>query len=334
MVANTEMSILYYLNSATNVGSGTKIEGLTQQMFNNYNRSQSDGEIGLYRQGRGDCYLLASLSSISQTKAGARILKENIKQDNQGNYVITLPGAVAVKNNYARDGKTCYISGRYTISKYDVMKARVSREYSKGDVDVLLYELAFEKYREEVLKTNRANGLPNVQGVAGQTAGDATMDNLLDGGQSRDAIFILTGKKSKQYSISPSRVEAVDREDIKAPIYVTEESLSKRDTEHFLDKIQKEPGRYAVTFSLKVKNGGRDAHHALTVTRVEGDKIYFVNPWNSGKELSMTREEFFYATYAVTVADFGRTGSGVNGANNNVNINQAWLNRLSQLLKK
>lgn len=50
MVANTEMSILYYLNSATNVGSGTKIEGLTQQMFNNYNRSQSDGEIGLYRQ--------------------------------------------------------------------------------------------------------------------------------------------------------------------------------------------------------------------------------------------------------------------------------------------
>lgn len=270
-----------------------------------FNNSNSDGKIGFFQQSnkRGDCYLLASLLSISNTTTGAEILKKNITKDKLGNFQITLPGAIAVKKDYANDNKKCYVTGRYTITLADINKARQSGKYSKGDIDVLLYELAFERYRKEVLKTNQANNQQSQYGMAGQYVGNGTFADPLKGGQSNDAIFILTGRKSKDYSISSNSVASISSQSIKS-IDIQDGKLSRKGVEHFFEKMTKDPDRYAATFYLKLDNGkGDHGYHALTLSRVDKDKVYFINPWNSKKEFSLSKEGFFKAAYHITIAD-------------------------------
>lgn len=281
----------------------------------------SDGRIGFFRQrGTGDCYLLASLVAISKTKNGAEILKNNIKKNKNGSYTITLPGAIAVKKDYAKDGKKCYITGTYTITGSDIAKARKGNKYSSGDIDVLLYELAFEKYRKEVMKTNKENGQESEYGLAGQYIGGGTFASPLDGGQTNDATFILTGKKSKNYYISANKVQSVNSESIKG-IDVVDGNLSKLGTKRYLDLMSKNPGRYAMTFSIKIDDGkGKEEYHAIAITRVDKDRVYFTNSWNTKKEFSMSKEDFFNVAYDINVTDFGKPSLGENVINQTYNL--------------
>lgn len=268
--------------------------------FNN----QSDGKIGDFSQGRiGDCYFLASLKSISGSDIGAEILKNNIKKTSNNSFKITLPGALLVKRDYATKNKKCYITGEYTITKAEIDKARKSKRYSKGDLDVLLYELAFEKYRKEVIKTNAINNQRSEYGQAGQYVGGGSLQDPLKGGYGNDAIFILTGKKSNNYRISPENIESISSSSIKG-IDIIESELTRKGAENLLNKAEKDPNRYAITFSLKLDDGrGKHGYHEVSLVKVEGDKIYFSNPWKSNKIFSITKDEFFRTTFNISIVD-------------------------------
>ena len=296
------------------VGSDTNTKAITatRKKINpilNFRNNVSDGQIGAFKQqSTGDCYLLASLISISKTKAGAAILKNNIKRNKNGNYTVTLPGAIEVRKDYARDNKQCYVTGSYTITKEEIAQARKnSKKYASGDIDVLIYELAFEKYRKEVLKTNKINGQHSVQDMAGQYTGHGTFAQPLEAGTTNDAIFILTGNKSKSYKVPASSVASISSESIKS-IDVSDGRLSQMGAERYLDLMNKDPDRFAITFSLKLDNGrGKHGYHALALSRVDDERVYFINPWNSKKEFSLTKEEFIRSAYNITVSDFGRS---------------------------
>ena len=273
------------------------------------NNNTSDGTIGHFKQSSqtGDCYLLASLYSISKTTVGAEIIKNNITKNKNGTYTITLPGAKMVKDDYENNNKRCFISGTYTITPNEIRTARKSGKYSKGDFDVLLYELAFEKYRKEVLKTNSVNNQTSQYGMAGQYTGHGTIEDPLSAGQTNDAIFILTGKKSMNYYISSEQVCSIDSNSIKS-IDVRSKKLSKLGVQRLLEQKNKNPNQYAITFSLKLDNGeGKHGYHALSVSRVENGRVYFINPWNSDKEFSLTTDEFFRSAYNINVTDFEQT---------------------------
>lgn len=89
----------------------------------------SQGDIG-------DCWLLASIKSISYTPKGQEILKNCISVNEEGAIAVTLQGV----------GKT------YTITRDEFKE---NKNYSQGDGDVKAIEMAVEKYMKE---NNIGNG--------------------------------------------------------------------------------------------------------------------------------------------------------------------------------
>lgn len=300
----------------------------------NNNRTASDGVIGDFRQSSrtGDCYLLSALYSISKTKKGAALLKKNIVKNNNGSYKITLPGALIIKRDYANHKKPCSITGNYTITSSELQKAVKSGKYAKGDIDVVLYELAFEKYRREVMETNKMNHQSSLYGEAGQYTGGATSNSPLNGGVGHDAVFVLTGKKSKSYEISANSVSSVNVDQIKAVHSCSK--MNRKTLERLLDKIEKNPDRYSATFGIKTNDKGKIGYHAVSISKIANGRVYFVNPWNTKKEFSMTKQDFLKCAYQVSVADMEEPGLVDNIADSAYAAYDNFIDNISNLLKK
>lgn len=126
-----------------------------------------DGIIQGAKQGSeaGDCWLLAQINSLSRTDWGKDILKNAINTDDEGNYVVHFKG---VKEDIK-------------INKEDFKRIQGNTKYSSGDADVLLYEIAVERYFK---KSGLNNGTIKGNDLAG-------MDSL---------NYLLTGSMGKQFS--------------------------------------------------------------------------------------------------------------------------------------
>lgn len=294
-----------------NMDKGVKLE-----RFSSENIIISNGKIDRLKQGNlGDCYLLSSLTALSSTDAGTQILKENIKRNSDGSFTVTLPGAQIVSEDAKANNEKTYITGSYKITKAEIIKAKKSGKYAKGDDDVVLYELAFERYRKEVIKTNKVNGNTNGNNVLGEFQGNGTSSTPLRGGLCADAMFILTGKKVKGCYVNSKTVEAVPVNQIK--VYssefdnsMVEDSIDKKEINKYLDRMQRDPNRYAATIALKLDWGAKSnyGYHAFQLKKVDGDNVILINPWNSQKEITMSREQFLKSNFSFDVWDSKENG--------------------------
>lgn len=124
-----------------------------------------DGVIQRGKQGSdaGDCWLLAQMNSMSKTNWGKEAFKNAITTDVDGNYNVHFKG----------------INKDIKITKKEFDKAKGSSDYSSGDADVLLYEIAVERHFQE---TNLNNGTIRGNDLAGE-------DSLQ---------YLLTGRKGRQ----------------------------------------------------------------------------------------------------------------------------------------
>ncbi len=95
-----------------------------------------NGKIEPSKQGElADCYFLAQINALAGTNFGKTAIKNSITDNDDGSYTVSLKGA----------------DKSYKISKQEILYAKTLTQdgynvYSKGDDDVLLLELAFEKY--------------------------------------------------------------------------------------------------------------------------------------------------------------------------------------------
>ncbi|MFI3300080.1 MAG: hypothetical protein R3Y28_01545 [Candidatus Gastranaerophilales bacterium] len=258
-----------------------------------------NGEIEDFKQGQiGDCYLLSSLYSLSRTTEGAVQLKNNIKK-NENSYTVTLPGALAVADDFKSDKLISSIRGHYVITRAEFDEAVRSGEYVKNDPDVILYELAFEKYREDVLATNEANGH-----VDDQYVGSGTIADPLEGGWTSDSNFILTGEKSMQYNGNYEKSLEVPTYQIQSVDPTTYDYVNSERLSSLLDKKMNDEDRYSMTISFKLGLGaGKHGNHALSIKRVDEENIYIVNPWDTSKEHAMSRKTFLNSAYRVSIQD-------------------------------
>ena len=104
--------------------------------------TESNSKIEDFRQGyTGDCWLLASLKSISDSPKGAELLKKIIQRNRDGSVTINLLG----------------VNKQYTFTQKDINKRfaeskdKTDRSFlSTGDVDVFLIEMAVEKEIKEI----------------------------------------------------------------------------------------------------------------------------------------------------------------------------------------
>lgn len=128
-------------------------------LFSDKNKGVN-GEIdeAVFQGSTGDCWLLSGVLSLSYTQEGKQAIKEAIKQDENGNYQVTFKG----------------IDKTYTVSQEELKNKNVSTifgglgkksEYSTGDDDMLLLELAVEK-----AKSDKDIELPTENGLNGSSA--------------------------------------------------------------------------------------------------------------------------------------------------------------------
>lgn len=251
----------------------------------------------------GDCYLLSALNALSSIEQGRKILRDNIKINVDGSYTVDLQGAKQASKIVESEGKKSYISGRYKITTAELLEAKNSKKYSKGDDDVLLYELAYERYRKEVMMTNKINGVKASidNWELGEYQGRATNESPLTGGLSAEAIYIITGKKAKACYNIPNKKNPVDE---KTKNSFFEEYIDKKSVKTYLERIKRNPTRYAVIVGLPLEQpDGKSIYHALHLKSITADNVILINPWNSKEEVVIPRDEFMKEKFLFEIWD-------------------------------
>lgn len=97
--------------------------------------NRQDGIVGSFKQGTiGDCGFLSSLKVIASTKEGAKIIDDSIKKNHDDTYSVRFLG---------EPGKV------YNVSEKELAE---NNEFSTGDKDVKILEIAANKWRMETKK--------------------------------------------------------------------------------------------------------------------------------------------------------------------------------------
>ena len=95
-------------------------------------KNTPDGVIQGGKQGStaGDCWLLAQMNSMSKTSWGKEALKNAITKENDGSFTVHFKG----------------VNKDITVSAEEFKKAQRNSDYSSGDADALLLEVAMDKH--------------------------------------------------------------------------------------------------------------------------------------------------------------------------------------------
>ena len=288
--------------------------------------SQVDGNFDTAYQGsRGDCYLLAAINGLAQSEDGQKLLQQNVKQNTDGSFEITLPGAEAIRNDILA-GKLgsipadkVNIESPITITKeeLDAAMLKTGASYSSGDKDVLLLELAYEKYRNAVaefsannnLKAEDCKGIPmlsqTVSSIEHKMGGAG--DNL-SGGQTFEATYILTGKSSAVVARKPDEVPTcyVSQPDMQMSIPTNESDAKPMSGEKFdkmIESLIKDSAdgkidNFSATVGFNISqqevNGEivQGSGHAFSIKSMTKDQVVLANPWDPEKDIVMSMEDF------------------------------------------
>lgn len=134
-----------------------------------------------------------------------------------------------------------------------------------------LFEMAIGDYRKELIASG--DYTKNGRDLSRTAGKDATVDDPLKGGQIDEAIYYITGLKSE---------------------YASRDIEAARD---MIETYENSTNKYImnVTFQEKdesITEGTITTGHAYSITKVDEDYVYVVNPWNSSVEIPYPREEF------------------------------------------
>ena len=337
---------------------GRKIYDKDNNLIAEHDFSTVNGEFDVSNQiARGDCYFLATINSLSQTDTGHQILKDNLKIETDSNgkkvYKISFPGAKELrnklKNGTAANGLAAipenkiYIQDTYTITEDELRNAakKAGSKYSAGDKDVLLMEVAYEKFRKDAYRTRTENKIPDqIQppGLGAFSAKNIKKGDFLSSGKPSDASYLITGNVSSTYCADANQNVPIVYVDADYQMHITDENgqildNSKDDVtippqmQAMLDALEKdsEDGKiddFAAMACFKVaqqevngqvtKGGG----HALTITKVDKDNVYLANPWYPEQEIVMSKKDFAKSCYRLDTTAMNKNAQNELPTNN------------------
>lgn len=315
-----------------------------------YDFSQVDGNFEVSNQiGRGDCYFLSAINSLVQSEDGHKLLQQNLKidKDADGNnvYTISFPGASKTREALLKaqginvDESKIYFQDSYTITEAELKEAakKAGIRYSAGDKDVLLLEVAFEKYRKDIYKTRQENNIPDnfsMQGFGKFDKKLVAQGDFLSSGKAADAMYAMTAIPSEVYSAKNTPVCYIDSDlnmhitdengniidgQAKAALSTQEEKDASAKLTKMLNELEQDSAdgkidNFAVTVGIRVSSQEVNGHcikgggHALTVLKVTADTVTLSNPWNPDNPIVMSRKDFERAALSLTVTPINQAG--------------------------
>jgi len=279
------------------------------------------------QQGTGDCYLLATLNSLSKTPQGKEIIKNAITNNNDGSYTVNFAG---VGKAYTFNTEELRAADSATVSSTGGIVGSGLGRYSEGDDDAMLIELALEQFREQVYKGEikpQSNWPSYVVTTVSDEAYNSGKSALTSGNMSQ-VMYLLTGDQAGYVSGSDKVHSTLDqiKNDGNSPyvmyasVYADNGYAESADGAYYKDasgyykKVDGNTPAGAQRYNfvgagendrcITFKGVGDDKDekidltsnsvggHALTITAVSDDTITIINPWDSEKEVTVNRADF------------------------------------------
>lgn len=219
------------------------------------------GTINPSKQGlNGDCWLLSGINALSYSKTGQNLIKQAIKKNNDGSYDIYLKG----------------IERNYHISEEKIKQLENNPFYSKGDIKILLFEIAIEELRNDLYK-NKTDENINIPDYAKYTNRDFFCVKRTSGGFAAQ-VFYLLSKKPVFFAETADQIN----------LYI---GLFKKYCGESAMAIAFYEENDPETFPIKDKNNNKVkiyTNHEYAVKDINYDNITIVNPHDSSIEMTIS----------------------------------------------
>ena len=237
---------------------------------NKFEYVKNDGVLGDFKQGgTGDCWLLASISALSSDPKGREVIKNAVTVNDDGSVNVYFKG----------------IDKTYKITQKELRTVQ-SVNYAAADPDIIAVELAMERYRQGLVKTDLAQS-SNLSLVYSPSPEEGK--SILDGGNAIQALQLLSGKNSFMVSTDENNVLAIDR------VVQDGKSFDTALKEYF------DNPNNVIVVGLQT---GEDAGHAYAFDSYDDENVYLINPHNTFEgPKPMKKEEFFEKLNNVVITD-------------------------------
>lgn len=235
----------------------------------------------------GDCWVLSGVNSLRTSHIGEIYIKNAIKQNDDGSVTVSLKG----------------VNKEYTYSAREIMENKYSdgsKRFSSGDTDMNLIEKAIGDYRKELIASG--DYTKNSRDLSRTAGNEATVDDPLKGGQIDEAIYYLTGKTSEFVYRKPNKVSDM------------------------LETYGKSSNKYVMNCSFIEKDssiGSITTSHAYSITGVDEENVYVVNPWDSSETITYPKDKFLANANQVTLTDLtpGMSETTISAPSDNIITN-------------
>ena len=221
-------------------------------------KSPKDRAITFNQQGEtGDCWLLASLNSLTYSEAGRNIIKKSLEYTNDGTYV-HLKGA----------GKSYFVS--------NMELAYTERgKYASGDDDVMAIEIAFEHLMEDL-----KNGTVKLD--SSNPYARSTKNGMEYGGYPEQAFYAITGKEPHSMLSDEAKERALDYFQQWGDDMALTAGINKYEGD--------EP--FAAFDSVTGELMYLPINHSYSIVEVDENNVVFTNPHYSNVKYTLDRETF------------------------------------------
>lgn len=221
---------------------------------------------------QGDCWLLSDINALNTTAWGRQAIRDAIipDKDGKGGVTVKFKGSPLKEKNIH-------------ISALQIESAKQSSNYSKGDDDMIAFELATEiTFRKMVSK-----------GIAKRVATDEELqDNKMN---YRSYIFYgVATKDFQQYPIS----KLLGKESIELNFFIingynSNNSLKEKDKILKFISTQMNNMTTWCAFAGEFKSKYIHGNHAYAIKKMEYSKqVILIDPYHSNKEIRMPWSDF------------------------------------------
>lgn len=227
--------------------------------------------------------VISGLKSLSSTPEGKEIIKNSISKNDDGSVTIKFNG---INKEYNITQKELKKASRSYVSETDAdgKVKKFEKKFSKGDGDTLAFEVAFEKYCNDVENGNLERN-KNIPLSITKVSDDG--DILYSDCPVNSFYYLMTGNSSSHFN-------TIDEENDNIDTIYTKSSIRK-----FLNDYSEKPNGYIAEIKLKDSKNNK--------MRVR-DKHYILHDIKTSKKYAITKIDSKY----VTLTDTSKTRKSVN----------------------